>query len=248
MLGNSPKYLLPVLVLSLLSISCRASGESDSPASGEQQRIAQKFGLQKDEIRPAAVPGLYEIRMGAQIAYVSADGRYLVRGDVIDLNEQVNLSEQRRSAMRLDLLGEVPDSRYISFPAEDEKYVITVFTDIDCGYCRQLHAEMDRINAAGITVHYLFYPRAGVGSSSWHKAVEVWCSDDRKAALTRAKQGLPLAAKQCASNPVLEHYQLARKIGVSGTPAIVTDRGEFIRGYLPLPDLLRVLESGGNSR
>jgi len=114
-----------------------------------------------------------------------------------------------------------------------------VFTDIDCGYCRKLHADMDKYNAQGIRVRYLFYPRAGLRSESYRKAVSVWCADDRKAAMTAAKTGRPLPARSCV-NPVADQYNLGRQLGVRGTPALVLEDGEIIPGYVP-PDKLRTM-------
>lgn len=234
------RSLLPFLLCAVLLPAAAA----DADGERTRQALAKRFGVEPGQIREAPLEGLYEIRLGAQLAYVSADGRYLVQGDIIDLAGQANLTEARRAEMRLELLGEVPESRMIVFPATGkEKHVITVFTDIDCGYCRRLHAEIDRLNAGGVTVHYLFYPRAGVGSASWRKAQNVWCAGDRNAALTRAKRGEEIESPDCGGGPVMEHYQLGERIGVSGTPAIITGEGDFIRGYLPAPQLLRLLDA-----
>ncbi|HET9679619.1 MAG TPA: thioredoxin fold domain-containing protein [Gammaproteobacteria bacterium] len=207
------------------------------------KQLAQQLRIDPQAIKPAPMAGFYEVSLGAHIVYISADGRYLLRGDIIDLQNQVNLSEQRRAETRLDLIAAVPENRIIKYPAKDQQHVITAFIDIDCGYCRKLHSEMEAINARGISVHYLFFPRAGVGSSSWHKAQAVWCAADRKSALDRAMQGLPVTSADCDASAILAQYQLGQKVGVSGTPAIVVDDGELIRGYLPANQLLRVLES-----
>ncbi len=130
----------------------------------------------------------------------------------------------------------------VVFKPKIKKYTVSIFTDIDCGYCRKLHSEIDQYLAEGITIQYLFFPRAGKGSESYDKAVSVWCADDRNAALTAAKKDQKIAPKTCA-NPVDEHMQLGEDFGVKGTPMIVTDKGNIYPGYLPAKQLVEALES-----
>jgi thiol:disulfide interchange protein DsbC len=127
-------------------------------------------------------------------------------------------------------------------PKGEVKHTVTIFTDIDCGYCRQLHREMAKINDLGIEVHYLFYPRTGRDTESWEKADKVWCARDRNGALTRAKLGGEVPEAKCASTPVETHYTLGKRIGVRGTPAVFTENGDYIGGYLAPNSLAKVLE------
>ena len=175
--------------------------------------------------------------------YVSNDGKYLLQGSLIDLNTRVDISEERRDGIRLDAINELGEDKMIVFPAKEQKHVITVFTDIDCGYCRKLHAEMDKYNEEGITVRYLMFPRAGVDSPSYKKAVTVWCSKDQLDAMTRAKNGENLPNLTC-DNPIQEEYELGQLIGVRGTPAIVMDDGGMLPGYVPAARLAKALEAG----
>jgi thiol:disulfide interchange protein DsbC len=131
-------------------------------------------------------------------------------------------------------------SCFIFSPA-NPKYRVTVFTDIDCGYCRKLHAQIADYNKAGISIEYLFFPRAGVGSESFDKAVSVWCASDRRKALTDAKLDKPVASKTC-TNPVRMDYDLGQRIGVDGTPAVYMTDGSYIGGYLSVQDMLARLE------
>src|SRR5690606_30716052 len=230
----------PMKVLfALLLIATAGIAQADDTAV--RQNLAKKFDVAVADVRPSPLAGVYELRAGTQIVYASADGKYLLQGDLIDIDGQRNLTESERRRARLDLLAGVDGDQMISFPASNEKHVITVFTDIDCAYCRKLHSEMAELNARGISVHYLFYPRAGVGSSSWKKAQEVWCARDRRQAITLAKQGLPVNSPNCGSDPVLEDYKLGQLVGVSGTPTIITDTGQLIGGYLPVARLSQVL-------
>ena len=153
----------------------------------------------------------------------------------------LSLTENSRKALRLDALNDLGDQSMITFPAKDEKYVLTVFTDIDCGYCRKLHREMGDYNDRGITVRYLFYPRSGPDTPSFDKAESVWCSKDQNDAMTQAKMGANVSAKAC-ENPVQAHYEAGQRLGVRGTPALIMPDGSVQPGYLPADRLLTLLE------
>lgn len=193
------------------------------------------------EIRKTPIKQLYEVILGGRIYYVSEDGRYLVRGDVIDLKRKANLTEERRKAIRQALLAQIKDEETIIFSPEKPKHTITVFTDIDCGYCRRFHAQIDEYLKRGVRVRYLFFPRAGKASNSYRKAVAVWCSDNRQEALTKAKRGEPIEIKTCP-NPVDRHMELAERFGIEGTPMLVTEDGTVIPGYVPPERLAEFLD------
>jgi len=199
-------------------------------------------GRSVESLQPAALEGMYEAILDGEVVYVTADGRYLLHGNLYDMQDGLeNLTESRVSGLRKEALAGLGEERMITFGPEDAEDTITVFTDIDCGYCRKLHAEMDKYNEQGIRVRYLFFPRSGPGGESFRKSISVWCADDRQQAMTAAKQGEPLEQKEC-ENPVLDHYKLGRKLGVSGTPALVLENGEMLPGYIPAERLKPALE------
>ena len=156
-----------------------------------------------DSVADAAVPGFYEVVLGGEIVYVSADAKYLFTGSVWDLGAKKDLTDMRKASLRKVALDKVPDAKRISYDAKNPKHTVTVYTDIDCGYCRRLHQQMAQYNDAGISVDYLFFPRSGPNTESFQKAVNVWCAADRNDALTKAKNGEPVPAKECA-NPIAE--------------------------------------------
>ena len=198
-------------------------------------------GQEPDTVRDAPVKGLYEVVIGPQLYYLSEDGRYVVHGSVIDLDQGADVTEPRRAEIRVDSVDAVGEENMVIFAPEGEvKHTVTVFTDIDCGYCRKLHSEIAQYNDAGIRVRYLFFPRSGPETESYFKAVSVWCADDRLNALTLSKQGVAIDQRTC-ENPVKAHYDLGRSIGVSGTPAILTESGQLIPGYLPAARLSEAL-------
>jgi thiol:disulfide interchange protein DsbC len=204
--------------------------------------IAKRLDIRPEDVRPSPIDGLYEVRSGAEVGYVSTDGRFYVDGDVFDMDSRHNLTEDTRKKGRLALLAATRDEDAIVFaPAGAARHTVTVFTDVDCVHCRRMHSEIAELNRLGIRVRYLMFPRGGPGSDSWRKAEAVWCSADREDALTRAKRGEKVESGKCAT-PVAAQYELGRQMGISGTPGIVTDSGEFLAGYASAAYLSAYLE------
>ena len=232
------KILLPLLLLTATA----AAGTS--PDSLRQALARRLPGATIDAVRETPVPGLFEVVIGPHVYYVSEDGRYLLRGHLIDLETRTDLTEAKQAKARLKALDALGEDNMIIFSPKKPKHTITVFTDIDCAYCRRLHSQIDQYLARGIRVRYLFYPRAGKGSRSYEKAIAVWCAEDRRKALTAAKQGREIEMKTC-DHPVDQHMDLAQQFGVTGTPMIVTETGEILPGYVPPETLARHLEEAG---
>jgi len=182
-----------------------------------------------------------EVMLGNTLYYATNDGKYIMQGNLIELATRTDLTEERMKGIRKDLLGKVDEKDMIVFSAPEERHVITVFTDIDCGYCRKLHKEVGDFNKRGISVHYVAFPRSGLNSPSFKKAVTVWCSEDRNDAMTRAKNGEDLAEVTC-DNPVGAEYQLGQQVGVQGTPAILLEDGSLLPGYVPAERLAAELD------
>jgi thiol:disulfide interchange protein DsbC len=201
-------------------------------------------GLKLEDVRMSPVNGIYEITRGSEISYTSADGRYVILGDMYDIDEDANISETRRRGIRARIIEGVPDSEMLVFSPKDPKYTITVFTDIDCGYCRRLHSQIAEYNRLGIRVRYMFYPRSGPGTESWHKAEAVWCAPNRADALTRAKNGEEIKSPKCPGGIIARDYELGHKLSVEGTPAIFLASGEMLPGYAPPGQLVKYLKTG----
>jgi len=200
-------------------------------------------GSKLDDLRPSPIPGIYEFSQGADVSYLTADGKYFLDGNVYDMSSRENLTEQLRTKARIAMINSVPESQMLIFSPKNPQYTITVFTDVDCQYCRKLHSEMAELNKLGVRVRYMFYPRSGPNTESWRKAEAVWCAADRNEALTRAKAGGAVeTAKSCGPTPVAREYALGQSIGVRGTPAIVTDSGDYINGYMPPRELVEEIK------
>ena len=201
-------------------------------------------GSKLEDLQPSPIPGVYQLTQGADISYLTEDGKYFIDGNVYDMESRANLTEALRTHARVALIGAVPESQMLIFSPEKPRYTITVFTDVDCGYCRKLHSEIAEINRLGVRVRYVFFPRTGPGTESWHKAEAVWCAANRNEALTRAKAGGALdLTKTCGATPVAREYALGESIGVRGTPAIFTENGNMISGYLPPQELVEEIKN-----
>ena len=232
-------------LLLLLLVLCGAAGvvPAQTPAAVPAKAdprvdvAAHIPGARPEELRATAVPGIYELTRGADIVYVTADGKYAFTGDLVELASNSNLTEQHRRELRVKAVAAFPEDDMLVFGPKDTKYTVTVFTDVDCPYCRKLHSQIATYNRYGIRVRYLLYPRTGPNTEAWTKAEQVWCSPDRNAALTQAKLGQELKSKPCPNNPVARSYALGQDFALEGTPAIIMPNGEMLPGYVP-PEVL----------
>ena len=228
--------LVYLLIIAVFATTTNA-GEDEIRKS-----LAQSMpSIQPDSIGPSEIKGLYEVMVGPNIFYMSDDGKYIIQGNLINVLDRKDISEAKVAKARVKAIDELGVDRMIVFVPKEQKHQVSIFTDIDCGYCRKLHSEIDQYLKNGIGVQYLFYPRAGVGSDSYNKAISVWCADDRKEALTKAKKGADPEQKTC-DNPVDEHMKLGQLFGTKGTPMLVTEKGSILPGYVPADKLLQTLE------
>jgi thiol:disulfide interchange protein DsbC len=217
------------------------AGTPATPATAEARVRAalQKINpaIEIDQVGPAAIQGFQEAIVGGQPVYVSDDGRYLVQGTLYDIANRTNLGEASMAKLRRKLLASVPVSDRIVFAPANPKYTVTVFTDVECGYCRKLHSQIADYNKLGIEVQYVAFPRMGLGSEDFKKMVSVWCAADPKQALTDAKNDRPVPARNC-KNPVTLEYKLGQRVGLTGTPMVLASDGTMLGGYIP-PEQLR---------
>ncbi len=215
-----------------------AKGETPDERA-RQALMTLNPNIQIDYIGPAALPGFRETIVGGQVVLISDDGKYLVQGTVLDIGAQKELTQSSPalSKYRQDLLKSIKAGDRIVFAPSDPKYTISVFTDIECGYCRKLHSEIAEYNRQGIAIEYMAFPRMGLGSKDHRDMISVWCASNRKQALTDAKGGKPVTPKDCKS-PVDMEYNVGQRLGISGTPAVFAPDGTQLGGYLP-PDKMR---------
>ena len=214
----------------------------DEPSSELENKIrAMAPGADSIAISESPIDGILQVQVNNEIYYASDDAKYLVIGRIMDMDTRVDITDQAKSALRKDLLTDLDSSKHISFAPAEPEHQLLVFTDIDCGYCRKLHNQINEYMAQGIAINYAAFPRAGVDSHSFEKFVSVWCADDQQYALTLAKNGDEPEALQC-ENPIGEQYELGRALGVTGTPALITKSGTLIPGYMPPVQLKERLE------
>jgi len=254
------KKLLLALCIGGLSLSAGADesgampvvGPTVTPAAAQMVQQAVKglaANIRIDSIEAAPIPGFYQVIAGGQMVYVSTDGKYLMHGDLIDLGKHQNLGDAAWSRFRKDELAKVPASQRIVFAPPHPKYTISVFTDVNCCFCRALHEHMAAFNKEGIAVEYLAWPREGLTTTAgrptptYTEMVSVWCASDRKAAFTAAKEGHAPPPATCA-NPVKDQFNLGLKLGVTGTPMIIGPDGSELGGYVTPEQLLQALQKG----
>ncbi|MCZ6712247.1 MAG: DsbC family protein [Gammaproteobacteria bacterium] len=237
-------------LIGVVGLLCVQGALADLADGG--QKLAQRLqtlrpGIEIRSVSDTPIPGIYALEIGGStIYYGTEDGRYLFAGDLYELGdtELVNLAEAGRVAKRQALMAEVALEDMVVFAANGEtKAVVSVFTDVDCGFCQKLHLEVPTLNTMGIEVRYLAFPRAGIGSRSYDKIVSAWCADDPNRAITRLKAGKTIASVTC-ENPVAAQFDLGRRLGVTGTPSIVLEDGRLLAGYLPADQLAKTVGIG----
>lgn len=200
--------------------------------------------LQIQEITATPLNNIYRVELNTgEMLYADAAGDYLFAGDMYKTSAAglVNLSTGARTGRAQELISAVPEQEMIIFTPETETLAtLTVFTDVDCTYCRKLHGDKDELLAAGIKLRYLAYPRGGIQADSYEKMVSVWCSDDRNKSFTQAKNGQNIPAQECET-PVLKHHAIGNQLGITGTPALVLPDGTVVPGYMDVARLTQML-------
>lgn len=236
------RSLTAALFGAALSVAAVQPAFAQSPEAAVRGAIESLVpGAKIDSVAETPIPNMYEVTIEGRVVYVTGEGRYLLQGSIFDIANRVDITEASRAKVRADALAEVKTGRIV-FAPENPKYRLTVFTDIDCGFCRRMHEHMDDYNRAGIAIEYLFFPRAGIGSESFQKAVSVYCSADQLKAMTDAKAGVALDRKDCR-NPIADQFNLSQQIGITGTPAVITEDGTQLGGYMTPEQLVQRLEA-----
>jgi thiol:disulfide interchange protein DsbC len=258
--GKRFRHGLQAVMLLLVTTQCFAQVADAAAEKADEKADAQEVaairellattqpGMAIGAITPSPVPSLYEVAIGnGQTIYVTRDAKFFIPGDLYEAQADglVNLGENRRNIIRRDRIAELDEKDMIVFEPEGaRKATITVFTDVDCPYCRKLHDEIEALNDFGIAVRYLAFPRTGLNTETHAKMVSTWCAEDPKAMLTSAKRGGDVPPAEC-ENPVASQYQLGRQVGVTGTPALVLEDGTMMPGYVPAQTLADYLLGDG---
>jgi thiol:disulfide interchange protein DsbC len=229
------------IILFVFSIIAISHASADDAIDELKQSLAERLPqFEVSYVDKTPIDGIYQVIIGGQVIYMTPDARYMIDGNLIDLSTRRNYSEEAMSGIRLSQIEKLGEDKMVVYTPETIKHTITVVTDIDCPYCRRLHNEMDQYMAGGVQVRYIFMPLKGQGD--YRTTVSVWCSKDQNEALDMAKAGAEVAAKDC-DNPIEEHMQVSRSLGVRGTPAIILQDGSMLPGYVPADKLIAQLAS-----
>lgn len=227
--------------LLLLAAACIASFTSTVYGATEEKVIRdtlEKYNMVVEVIKPSPIVGLNVVETSTGVVYITDDGKYLLQGPIYDMSGKtpVNISNQ-------PLLKKVEalKDEMIIFKAPQEKYVVTVFTDISCGYCKKLHESVDELNRQGVTVRYLAYPRQGADSDVGKKMASIWCNGLQQKALTQAFKGEDVAIIDDCKIDLSKHMSVGNLFKVTGTPAIILPDGQMLPGYMKSDALVQLL-------
>ena len=232
------------LISFILIFSVSVSASQDNIIEGLKNILPD--GAVIELIEPSPIPGIYAVYYGdLQPIYVTQDGSFFIYGDIykININSISNITEKSVAERRKLILQNIPSEELISFKSSNEQFSVIVFTDVDCGYCRKLHNQIDEYNSLGISINYAAFPRSGIGTSAFTKMVGAWCSDNPKDSMTKLKNNSTLDISFCENQPVSKQYIIGKKLGVDGTPAIFSMDGEIFPGYIEPEELLLRLKS-----
>ncbi len=223
------------------SVAVAGSAFADELPSTAATTMKQIFPQAKmDAAKKMPVRDLYEARYGSEVFYVSSDGKYLVKGEIMDVSNNVNLTQKSIQKARKAKLANIRTDEMIIYKPKDTKAALTIFTDVDCPYCRKMHAERQQLLDAGVELRYMLFPRTGLNSSSGEKAISIWCSSDRSATMTKAKEGKEIEDKICKT-PLENHMRIAIDFGLVGTPHLVLEDGRTFSGYYPPAQIIHTL-------
>ncbi|MGL6162638.1 DsbC family protein [Microbulbifer sp.] len=244
-LFNKPLMMIGAL-LALLGQGAYGAVDAEVAKNIKARLHAANPRASYGDVRESPISGLYEVEVdGSRTLFVSKDGGHFVFGDLYQVGSGslVNLSEERRTKQRVEVMEEQDLGEMIVFsPKGETKAHIYVFTDVDCGYCRKLHQDVPELNRRGIEVRYLAFPRAGLDSLGYRKIATAWCAEDRNKTLTALKNLENVPLEVCKNNPVAEQYRLGNEVfGVRGTPTIVMQDGTVMPGYLPPDTMVKAL-------
>ena len=227
-------YRLYFLYYCFISVNILADDDLKNKFHKSLSRLSSDFEI--TDIKNTPIEGIYQVMIGPDVIYMSYDGNYVLKGEILDINNRRNLTEDSLAETRVTLLNTISEDEYIEFSSDSTKKFIYVFTDVDCGYCRKLHQDVPELNSMGIAVRYLAYPRAGANSEIGQEMKDVWCSENRQQALTMAKNREKIESKTCNA-PIARQHSLGRELGVTGTPAIFLENGRILPGYIPPNEL-----------
>jgi len=234
------KIRLYLLVFIFISIDISANEELEKVFQESLSRLSSDFEI--TNVKTTPIKGIYQVTIGPDIVYMTKDGNYILKGEILDISNRRNITEDVRAENRVHLLNTISEKEYIEFSPSSAKNYIYVFTDTDCGYCRKLHRDVPELNSMGIAVRYLAYPRTGVDSKIGDEMRDVWCADNRQKALTAAKNREQFQSKPCDA-PIARQYALGKELGVSGTPAIFLENGIKLPGYIPPDEIYRQIQN-----
>jgi thiol:disulfide interchange protein DsbC len=222
-------------------LSVCAADESQNVKALLVQQVPE---LKDAQVKPSPVAGLYEVQQGAFIFYASGDAKHIFRGQLLNLAEKRNLTDEAVMKFRESEFKKLTDKETMIYLPKGGKFThtVTVFTDVDCPYCQKMHLQLNPMLAAGIRVRYVFFPRSGLNTPSYQKAVHAWCNQQQPGELEELMKGSTPAQFKTCDNPIAKHFELANSLGLQGTPSILLDNGTLIPGLVDAEALIKVIK------
>ena len=221
---------------------------SDINANSVEDRIQELLppGIELNSYQDSELGDFYAVNVANnQVLYISKDFKYVFAGELIKFDSLApkSLNDIYKQKYVVEALSRIDDNEAIKFISNSESEIIRVFTDVKCAYCRIFHSEIDSYLSQGISIYYYAFPRDGTQSDSFDDMTSAWCNSNRKSAITKLKLGEDITKLNC-DNPVEQHFNAGRLMGVSGTPTIILEDGRMLTGYIPSEDLIKIIKNG----
>jgi thiol:disulfide interchange protein DsbC len=226
---NQPLFKrLPMLFALMLSMAAQA----DDGAENLEKRLKDLYPATRIErVQTSEIPALYEVTMGKNSAYTDATGRYFVFGHLYDMKTQRDLTAERMKKLQRIDFSQLPLGDAIKTVRGKGERVLAVFSDPDCPYCKRLEAELDKLD--NVTLYIFPYPLEGLHPEAVDKAVAVWCAPDRARAWVDLMKTGKIPARRNCENPIQRNIQLAQRLGINGTPTMLSADGRMLSGAVP---------------
>ncbi len=196
--------------------------------------------IQVTNIQTTEMTGLYSASLDNQIIYLDENAEHMFIGSMVRLKDQKNLTKDLVLKQNSVDWQQLPLQDAIKTVKGNGKRQLAIFSDPNCPYCKQLEAELDKLN--DVTIYTFIYP---LKPQSIAVSKQVWCEANPSYAWKNLLQkNVQPKAKTCA-NPIDRNLTLGRKLGVNGTPTLIFSNGLKMVGGRSAEDIQMIWKELG---
>jgi len=223
--------MLKSVLFLTVAIACASLAKADE--ADIRKVMEAKLGTKVDGVTKSGYLGLYEVYADGAIFYTDEKvSAIMVGGQLIDAKSMKNVTDERMRKLTAIRFGDLPLERAIKQVRGDGKRVLATFEDPNCGYCKRLAKEMQKLE--NVTIYTFLLPI--LSEDSVRKSRQIWCASDRAKAWNdwMIDGKAPTGREDCDTSAVTKNQDFGRKLNISGTPTLFFGDGERIPGAVPL--------------